>query len=98
MAQEEHDAERGPHLHPQRFGADPYDGLDLDVLLEHSEKQLDLPPVLIDGRDGRRAKRRGGWRIVPPASTTRRVPGSKRSVRAPRMSNRRFNGTASECC
>jgi len=46
----------GPDLGVEGGSAGPHEGLDLEVLLERLEEELDLPAVLVDGRDGRGAE------------------------------------------
>ena len=49
--QDQHGDQCGPNLDLDGIGAGPHKGLDLEVLLQRLEEDLDLPSVLIDGRN-----------------------------------------------
>lgn len=52
VAQQQHRDQCCPHLGSHRVGRGADEGFDLQVLLEGLEAQLDLPAILVDGRDG----------------------------------------------
>jgi len=49
--EDQHGDQCCPNLDLDRIGAGPHKGLDLEVLLQRFEEDLDLPSVLIDGRN-----------------------------------------------
>ena len=51
VLQDQHGDESRPDLRLHSIGAGPEKRLDLQVLFDGLEKQLDLPPVLVDRRD-----------------------------------------------
>src|SRR5271157_423170 len=56
VLQHQHRDQSRPNLGLHRIGAGPHKRLDFTGLLQRLEKQLHLPAVLVDGRNGRRAE------------------------------------------
>ncbi len=50
-SQDQHRNQCCPNLNPHRIGTGSNKGLDLEVLLQSFKEDLDLPTVLIDGRN-----------------------------------------------